>query len=254
MNLPGITETIIKFIKDENKKRQKQGFVIGLSGGLDSSVVASLAVKAVGAKNVFGMIIPDYNITPMNDVFDSLELAKTFKIKSRIVDISDVKNQFLKYLSPNEFAAGNLTARLRMCVLYYYASIMDRLVLGTTDKSELELGYYTKYGDGASDIMPIGDLYKTQVRQLAKFLKIPSSIVNKESSPGLWKNQTAEKELGLSYEKIDTILKYLGGSTLDKKSKIFNTRELSFIQSLVKKNYHKKISPSICILSKKHLE
>ncbi len=250
MNLSNITKTIVKFLETENKKRQKKGFVIGLSGGLDSSVVASLAVKAVGSKNVFGIIIPDYNITPMSDVFDSLDLARDLKIKSRIIDISDVKTHFLKYLIPNEFAAGNLTARLRMCILYYYAGIMNRLVLGTTDKSELELGYYTKYGDGASDLMPIADLYKTQVRQLAKFLHIPESIVNKESSPRLWEYQTAEKELGLSYEKIDNILQYLNDPTFSKRSKIFNSRELSFIRSRIKKNSHKKIPSSICVLSK----
>lgn len=254
MNFSTITTTIVKFIKIEHKKRQKQGVVIGLSGGLDSSVVASLAVNAIGAKNVFGIIIPDYNVTPMNDVFDALELARKLKIKSRIMDISDVKNQFLKYLYPNEFATGNLTARLRMCVLYYYAGIMNRLVLGTTDKSELELGYYTKHGDGAADLLPIADLYKTQVRQLAKYLKVPNSIINKESSPRLWVEQTAEKELGISYEKIDNILQFLDDSNHDKKSKIFNSTDLSFVQSIVKKNYHKKISAPICVLPKKYLK
>jgi NAD+ synthase len=152
-------------------------------------------------------------------------------------------------LPRNKVAQGNFASRLRMSTLYYYAAILHRLVLGTTDKSELRLGYYTKYGDGAADIFPLADLYKTDVRELARYLKIPSPILEKKSSPRLWRSQTAEGEIGLSYEKIDRILKELDANSLSD-SKL-NLRYPQKIKTLVENNKHKHETPPICKISEK---
>jgi NAD+ synthase len=134
-----------------------------------------------------------------------------------------------------------------MCLIYYYAGIMHRLVLGTSDKSELMLGYYTKHGDGAADIFPIADLYKTEVRELAKYLQIPSAVLEKKSSPRLWKGQTAEDEIGLYYEEIDEILRKLDTDTL-KKSK-FNSKNIQRVVDLLQNNKHKRELSPICKFS-----
>ena len=141
-------------------------------------------------------------------------------------------------------AQGNFVARLRMSVLYYYAAVLHRLVLGTTDKSELILGYYTKHGDGAADIFPIADLYKTDVRELARHLQIPTVILEKKSSPRLWRAQTAEGEIGLSYEEIDRILRQLDANA-QYRSKM-NPKYFQRIKTLIKNNKHKQELPPIC--------
>jgi NAD+ synthase len=131
-----------------------------------------------------------------------------------------------------------------MSIIYYYAGIKNYLVLGTADKSELKLGYYTKYGDGAVDIQPIADLYKTEIRELAKYLQLPPTILKKKSSPRIWKGQTAESEIGISYEEIDEILQSLETSSLKKYN--FDSNSLKTIVSMVQKNLHKQEMPPIC--------
>ena len=143
-----IVDAITDFISSEVNERKAKGVVVGLSGGLDSAVTATLAVKALESNLVFALILPDSPITPTSDLEDAKKLAKILKIKYKIIEISKTKNQFLKHLPKNKLVQGNFASRLRMCILYYYAGIMNYLVLGTTDKSELKLGYYTKHGDG----------------------------------------------------------------------------------------------------------
>ena len=248
MEMPKVSDTIIEFIREEIKERKSDGVVIGLSGGLDSSVSAILAVRALGHLGVFGLILPDSKITPKNDIDDATELAKKLKIKYRIIEIGSTKDQLLKCLPKNKVAQGNLASRLRMSILYYYAAIKNFLVLGTADKSELKLGYYTKYGDGAADIFPLADLYKTDVRELARYLKIPSVILKKKSSPRLWRSQTAEGEIGLSYEEIDHILRELDANSFYK-SKL-NLKYPQKIKALVENNKHKQEMLPICQITK----
>ena len=242
MKLQKVSDTIIDFIGNEVKKRNTCGIVIGLSGGLDSSVSATLAVRALGPLRVFGLMLPDSKITPKSDVDDARELANNLKIKYRIVEIGKTKSQLLKYLPKDKLAQGNFTSRLRMTIIYYYAGIRNLLVLGTSDKSELKLGYYTKYGDGAADIQPMADLYKTEVRELAKFLQVPYEILKKKSSPRMWKDQTAEDEIGVSYEEIDEILQHLETNSLEN----YNSKNVKRIASMVQKNLHKQEMPPIC--------
>jgi NAD+ synthetase len=127
-------------------------------------------------------------------------------LKYKLIDIAPIVNQYSQYIEPNEFSKGNLRARVRANILYYYANSKKYLVLGSSDKSEYLIGYFTKYGDGASDILPINSLYKLQIREIAKFLGVPQNIIEKKSSPHLWKSHEAEKELGITYEEIDSIL------------------------------------------------
>jgi NAD+ synthase len=243
MELQKVSHTIIEFIRKQVKERNSYGVVLGLSGGLDSSVVAILAVRALTHTRVFGLILPDSKITPKSDVEDAIELAKNLKIKYKIIEIGNTKCQLLKHLPKNKLARGNFSSRLRMSIIYYYAGVKNSLVLGTADKSELKLGYYTKYGDGAVDIQPIADLYKTEVRELARYLQLASPILKKKSSPRIWRGQTAEGEIGISYEKIDEILQSLETNSLKRN---FDSNKVERIVSMVQKNLHKQEMPPIC--------
>lgn len=243
--------TIVAFIKEQVKERDSKGVVIGLSGGLDSSVVAVLAVRALGKEKVFGLMLPDSSVTPTRDTNDAIKLASNLQIDYKIIHLYTAKKHLIKNLPKNKMAVANLLVRLRMSILYYYATVKERLVLGTGDKSEIVLGYYTKYGDGGVDLLPIADLFKTEVRSLAHYLNIPHQIINKKSSARLWKGQTAEKELGMKYEEIDKILQLLEhkNSKLASLSDLnISKRNISRVWSLIERNQHKQEMPPICKL------
>lgn len=208
INLRRITRKIERFISDYVSKSLANGLVIGLSGGLDSSVVLKLAVNAIGRSKVIGVVMPS-DTTPKEDTEHAIELATSLEVRHHIIGISPLLEKYAEILPVDKKAKGNLTARVRMNILYYYANIEGCIVAGTSDKSELQIGYFTKFGDGASDIMPIAELYKTQVRALAKFLGIREAIVEKKSSPRLWEGHLAEDEIGLDYGTIDSILPLL---------------------------------------------
>ncbi|MEJ5293157.1 MAG: NAD+ synthase [Candidatus Methanosuratincola sp.] len=189
----------------------KRGAVVGLSGGIDSSVAAALSVRGLGREKVLGLVMPDSAATPDEDVKDAKAMAESLGIRYRTIDITQASKLVTELASAggkskDKVAEGNVRARLRMTILYYVANSEGRIVIGSGDKSELMIGYFTKYGDGGADLLPLGCLYKTQVRELARHLGIPRKIIEKESSPRLWKGQTAESELGISYEDIDLIL------------------------------------------------
>ena len=256
VNCEAICDQIEKFIEQELHETKREKVVVGLSGGLDSAVTACLAVRALSNKGVFSVILPDFPITPNSDVDDATELAKSLCIEYEIMNINNIKSEFLACLPRNQYAEGNLTARIRMCILYYYSFIHNGLVLGTSDKSELLLGYYTKFGDGAADLFPLGDVYKTQVRELAEYLKLPLAIRQKKSSPRLWKDQTAEEELGANYDEIDEILKNLEstgyrGTGIEHNDYRISKKKIDGIKQTIKKNAHKVRPLKICeIVSK----
>jgi len=242
--LEQISKIIRKFFVDQVHERRATGVVIGISGGVDSSVVATLAVKALAPTSVLGIILPEDGITPMEDTDDALNLANKLSIPHKIIEIGKKKLEIMKDLPLDELAQGNLSARIRMCILYFFASNKQMLVAGTTDKSELKLGYFTKYGDGSADILPIADLYKTEVREMARFLTIPDRIIRKESRPGLWKNHSAEGELGLSFIVVDKILRDLESRSID--SSKYRENDIIRVQELMEKNKHKAEMPMIC--------
>jgi NAD+ synthase len=238
------TKIITDFIAREVEARNSEGVAVGLSGGVDSSVAVTLAVKAIGSSRVLGLVLPDSKTIPHpRERKDAISLAKDLKISYRVIEIGAAKKDLARQLPPNKFAQGNLAVRLRMGILYYYAAIRHLLVLGTSDRSELELGYFTKYGDGAADILPLGGLYKTEVIEIGRYMHIPHRILEKKSSPNLWKGQTAEAELGLSYGEIDVILRHLKRNTSQVK---LGAEKIQKVIRLVEQNRHKRSLPPVC--------
>ena len=251
-------ERITRFLRWAVEKSGTRGVVLGLSGGVDSSTTAALAVKALGAERVHVLLLPDSATTPTEDVKDAEELAESLGVRSVTVEIRGIYESVAKaaafYDEKASVANGNLRARIRMILLYYYANLNRLLVCGASDKSELLLGYYTKYGDGAADILPLADVYKTQVRVLARRLGLPEKIAGKPSSPRLWPGQMAEAELGASYEEIDPVL-YLYvelGKSVDwivKKTGIAREKVEAIVRR-VHANEHKRMPPPIARVSK----
>lgn len=206
ISAPFVEKILTKFIREEFSRFNFTDGILGISGGLDSSVCAYLAARALGPDHVVGLIMP-YGDTFSSETEDANEVIKILKIKSKTIDISPMVDAYFKnYPTDNKILIGNKMARERMSILYDHSEREKALILGTSNKTELLLGYGTIHGDMACAFNPLGDLYKTQVRQLAAHLGLPKKILNKAPTAGLWKGQTDEKELGLSYEEIDKIL------------------------------------------------
>lgn len=216
---------------------------MGLSGGVDSSVVAALSREAVGAKRVLGLFMPCHSCP--DDLTDAKSVARKLKIGTKLIDLSSIYDNLLKILpAGNKLALSNLKPRLRMLLLYYFANNLNYLVCGTGNKSELMMGYFTKHGDGATDILPIADLYKKQVRALARELKIPENIIIKPPTAGLWQGQTDEGEMGITYNELDDIL-----SRMDHKQKQSASRDkINKVKRMIKKSEHKRQGPKICYI------
>jgi len=200
-----IQRTIEEFLKNMVSQKKADGVVFGLSGGIDSVTVAYLAAKVFG-KKALALVMPDSTVTPSSETGDALKVIGELGLDYKLIDIDVIHKVYSNHLEPDELALGNLRARIRANIIYYYANLKNYLVLGTSNKSEYLIGYFTKFGDGSADILPIVELYKTQVRKFAEFLGVPNNIVTKRSSPNLWKGHDAEEEIGISYEEIDVIL------------------------------------------------
>lgn len=232
---------IASWIKGQVKDAKAKGIVLGLSGGIDSAVVAALSQRAVGKNNVLALFMPCNSHA--NDLKDAKLIAKKLKLKTELVDLSGVYNNLLKILpgAPG-LAKSNLKPRLRMATLYYFANKLNYLVCGTGNKSELMVGYFTKYGDGGVDILPIGSLLKRQVRALAKELNIPESIITKPPTAGLWQGQTDEGEMGITYNDLDDILDRM---SLKKKQRL-SSDKLSKVRRMLIRSEHKRKGADIC--------
>ncbi len=241
-----ITNKIEEFIETQIQKNNAKGIILGLSGGIDSAVIAYICSRKFKEKTL-ALIMPDTSITPNTETEDAMKIISLTGISHKLIDIKPIVNEYSMYLVPNEKSKGNLRARIRTNMLYYYANIENYLVLGSSDKSEYLIGYFTKFGDGASDLTPIVSLYKLQVREIAKYLGVPENIISKRSSPHLWKDHEAEKELGTQYEEVDSILYCLK----DKGLSIEETVEMTKIdKEIVEKIYdlninseHKRLLP-----------
>lgn len=206
-----VVEEIKFFIRRQYEEAGVKGVVVGLSGGVDSSLVATLCVRALGREKVMGIIIPT-NFTPEQDILDAKELAEWLGIKTEIINVQKIYLDFIETLkgerekSEYKIPIANILARIRMIILYYFANLNNYLVAGTGDKSEELIGFFTKYGDGGADFLPISHLYKIQVRELSKYLDITEKIVYKPSSPQLYPGHKATDEIPLDYTSLDPIL------------------------------------------------
>jgi NAD+ synthase len=206
INAPFVEKVLCAFIREELHKFGFRRGIVGLSGGLDSSVCAALAAGALGPRQVLGIILP-YKDASSKDVKDAEVVAGKLGIRTRLIDISPmVDAYFSRHPTKDKIRIGNKMARERMSILYDQSAREKALILGTSNKTELLLGYGTIHGDMACAINPIGDLYKTQVRALAAHLRLPSRIIKKVPTAGLWPGQTDEGEIGLPYAEIDKIL------------------------------------------------
>lgn len=244
LNYEKIVHQITKFISQQVKSRKKNGVVIGLSGGLDSSVCLVLACKALGSNRIIGLIMPERGQTPQKDINNAYDLAHKLRIKYKEIHFEHAKKILLSNLPKDKLSGGNLSSRLRMAFLYHYAGKSNLLVLGTSDKSELLIGYFTKFGDGGADILPLGGLYKSQVKILGKKLGLSEHIINQPSSPRFWKGHVAEKELGLAYHEIDTILRYYLENNLA--SCNLSKKKIKLVTDMVRKSRHKRELIPVC--------
>lgn len=233
-------ERLQTFIAETVADAGMDGAVVNLSGGIDSTVTATLAVEALGADNVLGLVLPT-DANRSENMEDAIRVADDLGIEHRVIELQDLLDTFTKVVSSitrdvradplddsaavmtvpvghregYTAAVGNAAARMRMMVAYFEANTTSRLVLGTGNRTELLLGYFTKYGDGAADLLPIAELYKSEVRELARAIGVPAEIIEKPPTAGLWENQTDEDELGASYEHIDTVLWNLQETDVD---------------------------------------
>lgn len=247
-------EIISKFIKNVIEESGSDGLVVGLSGGIDSSLVTYIAAQAVEKDNILGLIMPS-ETTSSKDVEDAMRVAEELGIKKEIIPIDKHLEQFQdidvypKSEDHLNLAKANLKARIRMMILYYHANSMNRLVLGTGNKSELLVGYFTKYGDGGVDLLPLGDLYKVDVQKIAKHLNVPENIIKKAPTAGLWYGQTDEEELGMKYQLLDKILYLMVEENLRPEQvadKLQISKEEVFrIKSMMRSAEHKLVTPPI---------
>jgi len=246
-----IQNKIGSFLVDEVTSRKSQGVIFGLSGGIDSAVLAILCAKFIREKTL-ALIMPDSKITPPVDTEDAIKIVDSLHLEYKLIDIGFIHKEYSKYLEPNPLAYGNLGARIRSNILYYYANARNYLVLGAADRSEFLIGYFTKYGDGAVDLLPLVSLYKTQIREFARFLNVPNNIVSKPSGPRLWEGHLAETELGITYDEIDSILHCIidKGLSLEETAKITEIpiSNVDKIYQMNKKSEHKRIMPKPCII------
>ncbi|UCG01021.1 MAG: NAD+ synthase [Candidatus Heimdallarchaeota archaeon] len=209
IDAPHTIRLIEDFIRTRVTESGTKGVIIGLSGGIDSAVVASIAVRALKPKNVLTFFLPSAT-TPSSDIGDVKSLCSQLGVKLTEINIQKLIDRFSEEVQEKEDSSilrwANFKPRIRQAIFYFYANRFNYLVCGAGNKSEIMIGYFTKFGDGAVDILPIGDVYKTHVMQLGKYLNIPDCILTKAPSAGLWEGQTDEAEIGMSYLQLDNIL------------------------------------------------
>jgi len=205
MDYNALADSLASWMSTEVEKAGLRGFVVGLSGGIDSAVTAALSVRAVGTENTFGVIMPCHSQT--EDADYATMLAQSLALTPEVIDLTAACDAFEAALPEGPpMAHANIRPRLRMTTLYYIAQSRGCLVAGTGNKPEMMVGYFTKYGDGGVDLEPLGELYKREVRALARVLNVPEPIITRPPAAGLWPGQTDEGELGITYDELDAIL------------------------------------------------
>ena len=239
---------ITAFIRRVVARSGARGVVVGLSGGVDSAVVFALCVRALGRDHVLAALLPS-NHSPPSDTEDAARLADEWGVRRVSLVISPLVDALISAAGSGtvKLARANVQARVRMTILYYLANSRGLLVVGTGDRSEELLGFFTKFGDGGADLLPIAHLYKTQVRMMGKHLGIPPGIVSKPASPQLWPGHTAEEELPAGYEKLDVVMHFLfdaGGSVLHAATEGGVSRTVAHrVLEMNRKSAHKRALP-----------
>ena len=234
-----LANKLTQWIKEQVLEAKKTGALVGLSGGIDSAVVAVLCKRAF-PDTTLAAIMPCHS--NKMDVVHAYKVSMKFRIRTELIELEPVYDSLLKIFPQDEnchahdkLAQANIKPRLRMISLYYLAAQLDYLVAGTGNRSEIAIGYYTKYGDGGVDILPLGNLVKRQVKELAAYLEIPREIINKPPSAGLWEGQTDEGEMGLTYNELDRYL------TTGEANAIVKTK----IETMAAVSAHKRAMPQI---------
>lgn len=227
-----VVDDLVKWLKTKVKEARAEGLVFGLSGGVDSAVMAGLA-KLAFPDTALGIIMPCHS-NPVDEEHGLL-VAKSLDLKTKKVDLTDTFNNFIKTTDldiNNKMAIANIKPRLRMTTLYYFAQSMNLLVAGPTNKSEFVTGYFTKFGDSGVDLLPLADFVKEEIWDIARYLNIPDLIIDKVPTAGLWDNQTDEEEMGFRYDELDKFIK-----TKEGRKELKNRIEKMYNKSAHKREY-----------------
>ncbi len=240
-----LADAISEWLRERVSDARADGVAVGLSGGIDSAVVVALAARALGPERVTPVIMPANSQT--EDLEDARLVARSVGIDALEIELSSAFQTMIETLpSGTDLAVANIKPRLRMITLYHIANTNNLMVVGTGNKSELLVGYFTKYGDGGVDLLPLGSLYKHQVRDLARALGIPDRIIQRPPSAGLWAGQTDEEEMGLTYEELDGIIDGLErGDTSG-----FDHETVRRVEQMISRSAHKRALPPVFTLSK----
>jgi len=238
-------EKIIELIRKKVNEANVKGVVIGLSGGLDSTTVLFLCVEALSNNRVLGVMMPS-KVNKKEDTEDAIQVCKELNVKYKVIEIDSILESFGRELDlSDKLVTGNLMARIRMCILYYFANKEKMLVVGTGNKSEFLQGYFTLHGDSACDFMPLVGLYKTGVKKLSMELGIPKKIIEKIPSAGLWIGQIDEDELGIKYSELDMILPFLeerfSVNKIQKRTKIDKEKIEKVRERMIKTGFKRKV-------------
>ena len=233
---PALVERVlVAFLREEITKAGFHRGVLGLSGGIDSAVSAALAARALGPENVWGIIMPHRSSNPESREHAEL-VARQLGIRSEVIDISPQIDAYFQGRQCTNVRRGNKMSRERMSVLYDYSAELPALVVGTSNKTETMIGYFTKWGDNACDIRPIADLYKFQIYELARELAVPEEVIGKAPTADLWDGQTDENEIGMTYEELDSILQALESGELAK----LNPDRVERVRMMISASVHKR--------------
>ena len=249
----GVARQILTdFIRSEVTRVGFQRVVINLSGGLDSALSCALAAEAMGAENVIALRLP-YRTSSQDSLEHAQLMIDQFKVQSQTIDITEIVDPLIERdPEMSKTRKGNIMARARMIVLYDQSEAFKALPIGTSNKTEILLGYSTMWGDMASAVNPIGDLYKTQVRQLSRAMDIPHAIIDKPPSADLWVGQTDESELGFTYEQVDKLLYLLVDHRFNARECVEEGFDEAFVNAVIKRvqrNQFKRMMPPIAKVS-----